>query len=235
MTLNNLPQELSPLKTLASNYWWSWNQECYELFAAFDKEEWTKTRTPLKTMNKALTDNLGHVKSLAADTEYVAKLNKAVAELESYLNTPAHPNYQVPTKLAESKGPVAYFCAEFGIHESLPIYSGGLGILAGDHVKSASNLGLPLIFIGLFYKNGYFTQQINAEGQQVDCYDTFNAEDLALEEVKNAAGEKVLLNLDLAGDKVKVQVWKANVGKVPLYLLDSDVEAYKGKPSLSVK
>ncbi len=221
MTMQNLPQELNAITEIASNYWWSWNQESYELFEAFDPESWKKTRTPLITISNALKNNPNHVKELAKDTAFVTKINLLKTKLNNYMTNTTHSQYSRPQNLT---GPVAYFSAEFGIHESLPIYSGGLGVLAGDHVKSASDLNLPLLFIGLFYKNGYFTQKINAEGQQEDHYDSFNAEELALEEVKNAKGEKILLTLKLADQEVLVQVWKAQVGRVPLYLLDSNVE-----------
>lgn len=221
MNLNNLPQELEVINDIARNYWWSWNQESYELFEAFHPQTWKETRTPLITLEKGLTENLDQVKALASDKAYTDKLKTTHAKLKEYLLNKPHPKYQAPKTIS---GPVAYFSAEFGIHESLPIYSGGLGILAGDHVKSASDLGLPLVFIGLYYKNGYFTQQINAEGQQEDHYDTFGPHDLGLEEIKTKDGNKLMLDLKLADQSVKVQVWKAQVGRVPLYLLDSDVE-----------
>lgn len=217
----NLPTTLAPVLEIAANYWWSWNQECYEIFRSFDPQTWDQTRTPLTTIAKAVANNNSHVEALAKDTAFCAKVNSAHSSLKSYIAKAKHPNYTAPSAL---KGPIAYFCAEYGIHESLPIYSGGLGVLAGDHVKSASNLGLPLVFIGLFYKNGYFTQQINQEGQQEDHYQEFDAHELALEEVKTANGNKLMLELKLANRMVKVQVWKASVGRVPLYLLDSNVE-----------
>lgn len=216
----NLPSTLTPVLGLASNYWWSWNQESYEIFQAFSKETWDKTRTPLKTIKAGLTENSVHVEALSKDSTFLAKIESAQRKLDGYIKKGNHDYYSAPKEL---KGPIAYFCAEFGIHESLPIYSGGLGVLAGDHVKSASDLGLPLVFVGLFYKNGYFTQQINEQGQQEDHYQLFDAEELALEEVRNSKGEKLLFDVTLASRQVKVQVWKAQVGRVPLYLLDSNV------------
>lgn len=217
----NLPKELEPLKTLASNYWWSWNQECYDLFKAFSPEKWQETRTPFATLQDGVEHFPEKVNELAKDERYLSLLNKTVSSLEEYLASGKHPKYNVPSGIS---GDIAYFCAEYGIHESLPIYSGGLGVLAGDHVKSASDLGLPMLFVGLYYKNGYFTQEINPEGQQVDVYHTYSPEELGLSEVTNASGKKLELNLSLAGRLMKVQVWKAMVGRVPLYLLDSNVE-----------
>lgn len=216
-----LPKELEQLKTLAKNYWWSWNQECYELFKAFSPETWQKTRTPFATLKDGLENFSEKVQQLAQDKEYLELLNKTTASLEDYITNAQHPKYKVPQNI---NGEIAYFCAEYGIHESLPIYSGGLGVLAGDHVKSASDLGLPMLFVGLYYKNGYFTQEIDQEGQQQDIYHTYTPQELGLSQVTDTQDRPLLLSVKLAQREVKVQVWKAQVGRVPLYLLDSNVE-----------
>ncbi len=221
MTNFNLPNEIKDIVELAKNYWWSWNQECYELFSAFDEKTWTQTRTPLVTIQKGLESNPSIAATLAADKNYVEKLNNLKSQLDTYLKEGAHPKYKIPSEI---DGEIAYFCAEYGIHEALPIYSGGLGVLAGDHVKSASDLGLPLLFVGLFYKNGYFTQQINAEGQQEDHYQVFSAELLGLGRAKTKDGSDVVVNVNLSGRSVAARVWKAQIGRSSLYLLDSDVE-----------
>lgn len=217
----NLPNELSSVTELAKNYWWSWNQEAFEIFNAFSPEKWQSTRNPYATIKDGLENNPETVKGLTTNQEYLNLLNTTVDKMNTYVKTGKHPKYQTPESIT---GTIAYFCAEYGIHESLPIYSGGLGVLAGDHVKSASDLGLPLLFVGLYYKNGYFTQEIDSEGQQQDIYNTYTPEELGLDEVKTPTGEKLTLNLTLADRQVKVQVWKAQVGRVPLYLLDSNVE-----------
>lgn len=216
-----LPKELEQLKTIAANYWWSWNQECYDLFKAFSPEKWQETRTPYATLKDGLERNPETVQKLSQDKDYLALLNKTAASLNEYVQNPKHPKYKVPTGIS---GDIAYFCAEYGIHESLPIYSGGLGVLAGDHVKSASDLGLPMLFVGLYYKNGYFTQEIDSEGQQQDVYNTYTPQELGLSEVTKPNGEKLSLEVTLADREVRVQVWKAQIGRVPLYLLDSNVE-----------
>lgn len=221
MNTLNLPNEIKDIIELAKNYWWSWNQESYELFSAFDEQTWKQTRTPLVTIKAAL-DKIPKIgETLAADKNFVSKLTTLKSELDAYMKAETHPKYKVPSEI---NGQIAYFCAEYGIHESLPIYSGGLGVLAGDHVKSASDLALPLLFVGLFYKNGYFTQQINAEGQQEDHYQIFAPELLGLESAKDPSGKEVIIEVNLAGRKVKARVWKAQVGRSALYLLDSDVE-----------
>lgn len=222
MTQFNLPNEIKDIIDLARNYWWSWNQECYELFSAFDQEIWKATRTPLVTIKEGLTKNPNIATTLAADKSYVEKLTRLKGELDRYMSAKSHPKYQVPAPI---NGPIAYFCAEYGIHESLPIYSGGLGVLAGDHVKSASDLGLPLLFVGLFYKNGYFTQQINSEGGQEDHYQIFEPQMLGLEAIKDSNGTELHIEIDLGGKNVAVKVWKAQVGRSALYLLDSDVSS----------
>lgn len=217
----NLPQELSSVVDLAKNYWWSWNQESYEIFKAFSPSKWQETRTPYATIKDGIENHPEAVAALAKDEKFLRLLNNTNEKLNSYMKSEKHPKYQTPESI---DGSIAYFCAEYGIHESLPIYSGGLGVLAGDHVKSASDLGLPLLFVGLYYQNGYFTQEIDSEGQQQDIYYTYTAEELGLERVTTPENKELMLNLDLAGRKVKVQVWKAQVGRVPLYLLDSNVE-----------
>lgn len=217
----NLPNELKELTRLARNYWWSWNQECYDLFKAFSPEKWQETRTPFATLQDGIENHPEKVKELASNKEYVTLLKDTVSKLDQYVSSRKHGKYNKPQEI---DGTIAYFCAEYGIHESLPIYSGGLGVLAGDHVKSASDLGLPMIFVGLYYKNGYFTQEINEEGQQVDRYNLYTPQELGLEEVTDKKGDKLYINVNLADRQVKSQVWKANIGRVPLYLLDSNVE-----------
>src|ERR1044072_3316883 len=120
--------------------------------------------------------------------------------------------------------PVAYFCAEFGVHHSLPLYSGGLGILAGDHLKSASDLGLPLVAIGLLYHHGYFRQHLRRDGWQEEAYQQINVGDLPMHLVRGRGGGPVRIDLFVRGRDVSVQAWRVEVGRVPLYLLDTNVE-----------
>jgi starch phosphorylase len=209
-------QKLSQLQELASNYWWSWNQDTWNVFSKINSEVWNETRNPVLVLKKTqnieslLTSEL----SQSIDTEY--------KKMQAYLNRSAKNQTWFKKNFDKVEGPIAYFSAEFGIHEALPIYSGGLGVLAGDHVKSASDLGLPMVFIGLFYSNGYFTQRIDKEGKQLDLYGKFDPENLSLTRVRDSKGELLTLELDLAHQKVKVYAHLAMVGTSPLYLLDSN-------------
>lgn len=219
MYVKNLPPRLEKLNPFTHNLWWSWNQESYHLFTQIDEKTWQETRNPLKTIEAAGETKL---KELADKQEFIQLLDTVCDKQEKYLTkekTWWNENYgQKKDQL------IAYFSAEYGIHESLPIYSGGLGVLSGDHVKSASDLGAPLLFVGLFYQNGYFIQHIDENGKQVDVYDDHNPSLLCIEKALDPAGEQVRFSISFPEREVMVQVWKANVGRVPLYLLDSNLE-----------
>jgi starch phosphorylase len=205
------------LQDLAYNYWWSWNQEVWNLFSSINKTIWTETRNPVLVLKN--TANLAEV----LKNEDTKKLVNALhTKLQTYLNRRNIGATWYAKTFPNVKGPIAYFSAEYGIHEALPIYSGGLGVLSGDHVKSASDLGIPLVFVGLFYSNGYFTQRINEDGQQVDLYGKFSPENLSLTEVKDAKGEAIVFPLEMADRTIKIQAWKAQVGTSELYLLCSN-------------
>ncbi len=163
--------------------------------------------------------------ALADDSDFVQRLGAASAELADYLSAPRW--YQQTSQTADSPFPeaIGYFSPEFGITEALPQYSGGLGILAGDHLKSASDLGVPIVGVGLFYKSGYFRQRLNADGWQQESYPLLDPDDLPLSILREEDGTPVLINLAMpGGGHLHAHVWKANVGRVPLLLLDSDVE-----------
>src|SRR5260221_11860658 len=132
------------------------------------------------------------------------------------------PKLQLAPRIARET-PIAYFCAEFGIHNSLPLYSGGLGILAGDHLKSSSDLNLPLVAIGLFYRFGYFRQRLRRDGWQEETYRENHSDELALHLVKDAADQPLAIEVLMRGRVVRAQVWRADVGRVRLYLLDTNV------------
>jgi len=220
MKTRNLPKEIKTLNDIAGNYWWSWNQDSWDLFEKINPETWLKTRNPVLTL---LNANEEIIEKCAKDSEFTNKLEFVASRFNSYMQNEETWFAQNHSKLASKKNPVTYFSAEFGIHEALPIYSGGLGVLAGDHVKSSSDLGIPMAFVGLFYKNGYFTQQINGEGQQVDVYGDFEAEELSLTKAQDKNGKDVKFEVSLPGRKVAVTVWKAMVGRNPLYLLDTNL------------
>ncbi len=219
MINKQLPENLQALNTIAHNYWWSWNNDAVELFTALNPTVWNETRNPVEVLHK--TDAATFSK-FSSDNSFCADVKKVNDSLMSYMESQStwfNKNY------SEHKNKkVVYFSAEYGIHESLPIYSGGLGVLSGDHVKSTSDLGIPGIFVGLLYKDGYFIQQINKDGQQEDKYVEHDPNMLAVLPALNSKGEQVEISVNLAGRDVYATVWKAQVGRVELYLLDSNVE-----------
>nr|BDT27635.1 alpha-glucan family phosphorylase [Bacteriovorax sp. HI3] len=205
---------LSQLNDLAYNYWWSWNQDVWNLFSSINKEVWAETRNPVLVLK-----NTKDLEASLNNEDLKKKVGDLHSRLTAYLN---RKDTWFAKNFANVKGPIAYFSAEYGIHEALPIYSGGLGVLSGDHVKSASDLGIPMVFVGLFYSNGYFTQRINEEGKQLDLYGKFQPENLSLTPVTTKNGETLVFDLELAERTIKVQAHKAMVGSSELYLLDSN-------------
>ncbi|MBI3735200.1 alpha-glucan family phosphorylase, partial [Candidatus Sumerlaeota bacterium] len=206
------------IKRLAYNIWWTWNPRAQSLFETLAPHTWEKSRHNAVAVIKALSDQeLG----ACLHGPLVGPFARSVIDdFENYLsdkNTWAH--FHAPQLLS---APIAYFSAEFGLHESLPIYSGGLGILSGDHTKSASDLGLPLIAVGLFYRHGYFNQRIDENGWQREVYPSLDPDLLPMERVLDASGEPVTVRVVLAHTEVTVGAWRVNVGRNPLYLLDTN-------------
>lgn len=216
VTKRKLPEKLEFLETLSWNYFWSWNSDATEIFRDLDPEIWESCEQNPRELLAKIHDLRLWQKALEPDfTDKIERLNQ---KFDEYISEP-------PKSFAEitAENPVAYFCAEYGVHNSLPIYSGGLGILAGDHLKSASDMNMPLIAIGLLYSFGYFRQKIGHDGWQEENYqDVFDSQ-RALSPVLEADGERVLIKLDIAGRTVSAQVWLAKVGRISLYLLDTDV------------
>lgn len=216
-TLNKtLPNNLSSLEKLSRNFYWSWNQNGTELFRELDSQLWEECEQNPLVMLKEISDL--RLWQKAIDEDYVERLAKFEQGFDAYLNQP-------PTNFGHisTENPVAYFCAEYGIHNSLPIYSGGLGILAGDHLKSASDMNIPLVAVGLMYRYGYFRQKIGHDGVQTEMYkDCFDSE-VALEPVFDENGERLQIVVGIRGRKVSAQAWKVAVGRITLYLLDTNV------------
>lgn len=208
------------LHELATNLWWSWNPATIKLFRDLDPAAFRASKHNALMVVKSLTgDRLGQ---LAEDAALRARVDRAHRQLRAYLSPNAvtwASTHAAPLRVR----PVAYFSAEFGIHESLPIYSGGLGVLAGDHVKTASDLGLALVAVGLFYRESYFRQHMDREGQQHAEYVRVPLEYLPVTLVKDAAGNPIVIEIPLAGDPLRAQVWQVNVGRNQLLLLDTDV------------
>ena len=214
--LQDVPRRLERLPELAYNLFWTWQPETQELFKRLDPELWEDTEhNPVRLLKE--TTNL---EAAAEDADFVEAYNRTLRDLDDYLGRRdtwmAHTYPDFP-------GPVAYFSAEFGIHESLPIYSGGLGILAGDHLKSASDLGVPLVGVGLLYAQGYFSQRLDAEGRQQEIYEPIEPENRPIIPVLDVDGREVNVSVELAGRDVHLKVWKAEVGSVSVFFLDADI------------
>lgn len=213
----SLPKELAGLQRIACNLWWSWEPEAIGLFKRLDPELWRLTRhNPMEMLGSLQQATF---ESLMADEGFMSHLAQVEEKLDDYLASRTW--YE---RHGNPGARIAYFSMEFGLHESLPIYSGGLGILAGDHLKSASDLGLPLVGVGLLYRQGYFRQYLNLEGWQQEIYPENNFYNLPLHLEKDASGKPLLLELDLPGRSIKVQIWRVQVGRVRLFLLDTNLE-----------
>jgi glycogen phosphorylase len=213
-----MPQSLEPLKELAYNYWWCWNAEAAELFRRVDPRLWTEVHhNPV-----ALLSSLSHdvLEQLTRRSEFMGQLREVHAAFRTYMDDRRRHT------IAESRPAsyIAYFCAEFGIHESFSSYSGGLGVLAGDHLKSASDLGLPLIAVGLLYQEGYFRQYLTQNGWQNEQYQEVDFHTLPLTQVTHTNGEPIIIDVELPTGTCFARLWKLDVGRIPLYLLDTNIK-----------
>ena len=215
----SLPEALSPLLDVAYNLWWTWHGDVLELFRRLDAELWEDCyHNPVAMLGRIDQEAL---EAVAADEAFMAHLLRVYGELEYYLE---RPGWWMKTYGGDRNHPqVAYFCAEFGIHEVLPIYSGGLGVLAGDHLKSASELDIPLVGVGLLYQQGYFRQRLNADGWQLELFPRNDFHNMPVTPVKEADGAPLKINIELGERTVKAQAWRVDVGRVRLYLLDANV------------
>jgi glycogen phosphorylase len=216
--MTTLPIPLARLDDLARNLRWSWSYDAIDLFSRLDPDLWDRTNhNPIALLNEI---DEGKLRAAADDADYVAAVERAVADLEAYLSGDA---WFASTGVSTERPRVAYFSMEFGLHESLPIYSGGLGVLAGDHLKSASDLGVPLIAVGLLYRDGYFRQELDQSGWQQDL-DEDNAPDhLPLTLVTGDGGAPTTVRVQLQQREATIQGWLVRVGRVNLYLLDTDL------------
>ena len=214
-----LPEALEPLRKLAYNLWWCWDPESVRLFRRLDPTLWEETyHNPVRLLGAVSQERLYN---MAEDSGFKAHMNRVLATLDRYLAEDRW--YQRRGGASGSQGVIAYFSAEFGLSESLPIYSGGLGILAGDHLKSASDLGLPFVAVGLLYQKGYFQQYLNADGWQQEQYPVNDFYTMPIERVTRPDGSSLTVEVAFPGRIVEAQVWVARVGRVPLYLLDTNL------------
>ncbi len=213
-----LPANLAGLESLSWNFYWSWKPEGARLFRELDPTLWEKCEQNPRLLLKTVSDL--RLRQKALDAEYVEKLQSFAAQFDEYLAVEANDFGKI-----NRQNPAAYFCAEYGVHNSLPIYSGGLGILAGDHLKSASDGNVPLVAVGLLYRFGYFRQKISHSGWQTENYlDSFDNE-LALAPVLDSNNERITIKIHIRGREVAAQAWLARVGRISLYLLDTNVES----------
>jgi phosphorylase/glycogen(starch) synthase len=211
-----LPGELAGLERLSRNLYWCWDPEGPSLFEDISQVGWDSSgHNPVLFLRMAFPED---VAARAHDKAYVAKLRRVLARFDAYMARKAGARFGAIT----AANPVAYFCAEFGIHESLKVYSGGLGILAGDHLKSASDLALPLIGVGLYYRAGYLRQKISSDGEQLALESDNDPRNLAVELVRDAEGKPLEVQLPLPSATLHLRAWHVRVGRVDLYLLDAD-------------
>lgn len=217
------PEPLQGLERLARNLWWSWDPEATALFRDLSPGKWDDHHhNPITFLRDVFTKD---VQRFEADQAYLVRLRAVLARFDAYMKDEPKAVKYAGADAITPKNPVAYFCAEFGLHESLRIYSGGLGILAGDHLKSASDLDIPLIGVGLFYKKGYFAQKLTLAGEQLSADAENDPRDLPMEAVLDEHGKILHIDLQLPSSNLTLCAWKVRVGRVVLYLLDSDCEA----------
>ena len=208
----HLPDSLKDLETLSRNLWWCWNENAKELFKSIDPEAWESTgENPIAMLDKV---KLKRYQKLAKDSAFLGNLKKVMEEFNSYM-----------ALKAERKTPsIAYFCMEYGLDTSLKIYSGGLGILAGDYLKETSDMNTNLVAVGLLYRYGYFTQMLSAQGEQVSKYDAQDFMKIPASPVRDASGNWMTISIAFPGRYLNARLWRVDVGRTELYLLDTDYE-----------
>src|SRR5881628_3562952 len=215
-----LPERITGLATIARNLSWSWSHDARALFRTIDQPLWHLARhNPLDLLRRVDPARLA---ACAEDPEFLRRYDGVMEHV-------ARERTRAGTWYADSfadlqERPVVYFCAEFGLHNSVPIYSGGLGVLAGDHCKAASDLGVPLVGVGLLYTRGYFDQRLRLDGWQEDADERFDVSLTPLERVLGPGGVPSVITVQTGGRAVCVGAWRVMVGRVPVYLLDTDLE-----------
>lgn len=216
-----MPPRIRPLGDLVYNLWWSWNDDALALLERLDPRLWDATeQNPIKLLREMDRERLH---KFADDEEFLTHLDRVMASFDKYMRDEGT-WFEATHPYAEDES-VAYFSAEFGIHESLPIYSGGLGVLSGDHVKEASDLGVPLVGIGFLYPQGYFRQELDENGNQIAIYDKLDFSEVPATAAMDAKDAHIVVGVELPGRTVYAKVWQVQVGRVNLYLMDTDIEA----------
>ena len=206
-----LPEQLQPLYEMATNLWWVWNHEGAKLFGKIDSELWASTEGNPVLLLQSLSYK--RIEEILADDVLMAEIKAVYSIFKDYVNV----------KPDQTKPSVAYFSMEYGLTNVLKIYSGGLGVLAGDYLKEASDSNIDLTAVGFLYRYGYFTQSLSMDGQQIANYEPQNFNALPLTQVMQANGEPMVLEVPYPGRTVYAHIWKVSVGRVPLYLMDTDI------------
>ena len=218
-----IPSNIERIKELAYNLWWSWNPSALKIYQSLDEELWEKVyHNPVKLLLYVTQEKL---EKSSKSRAYIDIYNKVMEEFDAYLGVTDTWFHETHQEFKDDL--IAYFSAEYGIHESLPIYSGGLGILAGDHVKSASDINLPFVGIGLLYKQGYFTQKLSNEGWQEAVYYNLDFSQFPLNKAHDHSGMQLTVDVDLPGRKVYANIWYIQAGRVRVYLLDTNIDKNK--------
>ena len=221
ITVNpQLPKEISKLSEIANNLWWSWNTEYLKLLKQIDRDLWENVgKNPVKFLKLVSQERL---EKASQNQEFLKQYNIVANNFENYMNSK---NTWFSKNYPKNENDlIAYFSAEYGLDETIPIYSGGLGILSGDHLKSASDLGLPFVAVGMLYKEGYFIQKLSKYGEQENNYVKADLNNLPIEAVKDSEGKDLKITVDYPERKLYLKVWKINVGRIKLYLMDSDID-----------
>lgn len=219
LSTTELTEMIVGLNRLARNLWWTWNQESQELFQELSPRGWQNLYHNAVAVLHEVSDYELRVR--LQDPDFAERVRQVLSAFDAYLNETNTWGRANAPQLIEN--PVAYFTAEFGFHETLPIAAGGLGMLAGDHAKSASDLGLGFVGISLFYREGYFQQAINHDNWQIDYYTLLNPKNLPIEPVLDAKGEPLVCEVEMATSQVFFKAWRVNVGRCPAYLLDTNL------------
>ncbi len=216
--LPEIPAKIQRLAELGNNFWFSWHRPTRTLFNMLDQELWWKVGHNPKVFLRCVDQNI--LEMAAKNETFLGAYRQVLAEFDSYLEEGV--TSYAPAKLDQGSL-IAYFCAEYGFHESFPVYSGGLGILAGDHCKTASDLRLPFVAVGLLYRRGYFRQRIDGHGNQVAEYPNIDPDETPVRALTDDAGNEISVYCNFPGRRVDIKIWRADVGRVPVLLLDTDV------------
>ena len=221
ITVNpQLPKRIGRINEIANNLWWSWNTDFLRLFKMMDIDLWERcNKNPIKFLKSVAQEKL---ENASKDLQFIKEYDKVVSDFDGYMNSK---NTWFSSKYPDNRNDlIAYFSAEYGLDQTIAIYSGGLGILSGDHLKSASDLGIPLVAVGLLYKNGYFNQRIDKYGMQQAEYRDLDLYDLPINPVKDVDGNDLMIYIKFPRRRIYLKVWEINVGRIKLYLMDSDID-----------